>query len=385
MMRRLWHGLFALGLALVAAAPGWAHNPILVDAAVAVDGDGDGDSVDLTVSVKQAELLYALGENRSLFRDDAEITALQPRIAAFLLNGIAVSADGVAVPMTWAGIAGPGSDDPVAIHLHGKTTGLAKALNVVITLFTGAGMPGNLSIIDNVHLDAADRTARQAGTVKPGEPVMFAIPAHGTGNGAVDSGGSQGNHGGAGSFLDFVRMGFFHILPEGTDHILFVLGLFLLSPKWKPLLTQVTAFTIAHSLTLGLSLAGIFSLPSRIVEPMIAASIVVVAVENIWLQEVRPGRWMIVFAFGLVHGLGFAGALKDLHLAPGDFLRPLVGFNCGVEGGQLAVICLAAAATVWFWKKPWYRSRIVVPSSTVIAAIGLFWAIQRGLGYGIDP
>ncbi|BDI32850.1 hypothetical protein CCAX7_49010 [Capsulimonas corticalis] len=177
--------------------------------------------------------------------------------------------------------------------------------------------------------------------------------------------------------LGFVKMGFTHILPEGLDHILFVLGLFLLSTKLKPLLWQITAFTVAHSLTLGLSLYGIVRLPSSIIEPVIAASIAFVAIENICTTELKPWRPFVVFAFGLVHGMGFAGALKDLGLQKHDFLTALVGFNVGVELGQLSVVALAFLCVGWFRKRANYRRIIVVPASAIIAAIAVFWTIQR--------
>ena len=177
--------------------------------------------------------------------------------------------------------------------------------------------------------------------------------------------------------LRFVQLGFTHILPEGLDHILFVVGLFFFSTLLRPLLFQVTAFTIAHSLTLGLSLLGVVTLPSHIVEPLIALSISVVAIENIFFRKMRPSRFLVVFAFGLIHGLGFAGVLKGLGLPEGQFLKVLVSFNIGVELGQLAVIALASALTVWMWKKPWYFRRVVVPVSALIAAVGFFWFIQR--------
>jgi hypothetical protein len=175
----------------------------------------------------------------------------------------------------------------------------------------------------------------------------------------------------------FLWLGFTHILPEGTDHILFVLGLFFFSVLLRPLFIQVTAFTIAHSITLGLSLLGVFSLPSRVVEPLIALSIVVVAVENIFFRKLRPSRFLIVFGFGLIHGLGFAGVLKTLGLPEGQFFKVLISFNVGVELGQLTVIAAASALTMWMWKKPWYHKRVVIPASSLIAAVGLFWFIQR--------
>jgi hydrogenase/urease accessory protein HupE len=180
--------------------------------------------------------------------------------------------------------------------------------------------------------------------------------------------------------LDYTVLGFTHILPKGLDHILFVLGIFLLSARWRPLLYQVTAFTVAHSITLALSLYGIVSLPPSVVEPLIALSIVYVAVENILVSGLRPWRVWVVFAFGLLHGLGFAGVLTELGLPEGEFVPALVAFNVGVELGQLAVILLALAAVGWCRNRPWYRSRVVIPASLVIAATGAWWTVERVLG-----
>ena len=182
-------------------------------------------------------------------------------------------------------------------------------------------------------------------------------------------------------FSDYTVLGYTHILPKGLDHILFVLGIFLLSAHWRPLLYQVTAFTVAHSITLGLSLYGLISLPASVVEPLIALSIVYVAVENIVSGELKPWRVWIVFGFGLLHGLGFAGVLKELGLPAGEFLPALIAFNVGVELGQLTVIG-AALLTVGFWfsRRPWYRNRVVVPASALIALVGAYWTIARVLG-----
>ncbi|HYU32682.1 MAG TPA: HupE/UreJ family protein [Thermoanaerobaculia bacterium] len=175
----------------------------------------------------------------------------------------------------------------------------------------------------------------------------------------------------------YLRLGFTHILPKGLDHILFVLGLFLLSRRVKPLLLQVTSFTIAHTVTLALSIYGVFSLPASIVEPLIALSIVFVAVENVFTSELRPSRVALVFAFGLLHGLGFAGVLSQLGLPRAEFLPALLSFNVGVEAGQLAVISLALLAVGLFRQRSWYRSAVVVPASLLIAAVGLYWSVQR--------
>jgi len=180
---------------------------------------------------------------------------------------------------------------------------------------------------------------------------------------------------------EYMVLGFTHILPLGLDHILFVLGIFLLSLHVKPLLLQVTAFTVAHTITLALSLYGFIALPASIVEPLIALSIVYVAVENIVTSELKPWRVYVVFGFGLLHGMGFAGVLTDLGLPPNEFVTALIAFNVGVELGQLAVIGSAFLAVgFWFRNKPWYRQRIVIPGSLGIAAMGAWWTMQRVFG-----
>ncbi len=176
----------------------------------------------------------------------------------------------------------------------------------------------------------------------------------------------------------YLKLGYTHILPLGLDHILFVLGLFLLSNNIRQLLSQVTAFTIAHSITLGLAMYEIVSIPSFIIEPVIALSIVFIAVENVITKKLRPWRILVVFAFGLVHGMGFAGALKELGLPKSQFLTALLTFNVGVELGQLSVIAIAfLICGLWFRRKEWYRQRIVIPASLMITAIAAYWTIER--------
>jgi len=179
----------------------------------------------------------------------------------------------------------------------------------------------------------------------------------------------------------YLGLGFTHILPKGTDHILFVLGIFLLSIHLRPILLQVTAFTVAHTITLALTIYGVVSLSPRIVEPLIALSIVYVAVENVVTPRLTPWRVALVFGFGLLHGMGFAGVLSQLGLPRTEFLPALLCFNAGVELGQLTVIAIAFLLIgLPFRNRPWYRRRIVVPGSIAIAAVGLFWFVQRILG-----
>ena len=178
--------------------------------------------------------------------------------------------------------------------------------------------------------------------------------------------------------LTYFSLGFTHILPNGLDHILFVLGIFLFSRRLKHVLWQVSAFTIAHSITLGLTLYGVVSLSPSIVEPMIALSIVYVAVENLFTTELKPWRIGFVFAFGLLHGMGFAGVLRELGLPRSEFLTGLIAFNAGVEGGQLAVIGTASLLVAhWSSNRRVYRRLVVVPGSATIALTGLYWTIVR--------
>ena len=176
----------------------------------------------------------------------------------------------------------------------------------------------------------------------------------------------------------YLQLGYTHILPLGVDHILFVLSLFLLNPKLKPILWQATAFTVAHTNTLGLAMYGVIKPPANIVEPVIALSIMYVALENIFSSKLRASRIGIVFLFGLIHGMGFASALTSLGLPKNAYLESLLMFNLGVELGQVTVIVAAFLLLgLPFGKKPYYRKRIVMPISIIIAAIAAYWTVER--------
>jgi len=176
----------------------------------------------------------------------------------------------------------------------------------------------------------------------------------------------------------YMKIGFQHIIPYGFDHILFVLGLFFLNPNLKSVIMQTTVFTVAHSITLGLSMFGLINPDTSVIEPIIALSILFVAIENIFTNQLKWWRLIIVFTFGLIHGCGFASALTDVGLPESSYLSALLMFNLGVEAGQLAVIILAwALIAKWFQTRVWYRERIVIPVSGLIGCIALYWTIER--------
>ncbi len=178
--------------------------------------------------------------------------------------------------------------------------------------------------------------------------------------------------------LIYLKLGYTHILPLGLDHILFVLCLFFLSPNLKTILWQATAFTITHSITLALAAYGVFSPPASVVEPIIAISILFVALENTFISKLKPSRIFIIALFGLIHGMGFASVLTDIGLPKQEYLTGLIMFNVGVEFGQITIILLAwFCIAYWFRKKIWYRKVIVIPTSILIACIAFYWTIER--------
>ena len=276
-----------------------------------------------------------------------------------------------------------GDPQPFAVDFPDYGTPLATEAEIPTVLglnarLTGAIPDGAADVgffasraFGEVHLTVNDpaRGLEVRSILEPGarsEPLELAGPVEPPGPGAVAR--------------LYLWLGFVHIVPEGADHILFVLGLFLLSARLRPLVWQVTAFTVAHAVTLTLAALGYVSLPAGLVESLIALSIAYVGIENVLVDRLTRWRPAVVFGFGLLHGLGFAGVLGELGLPEQERLLALVTFNAGIELGQLVVILGAALTFGWFRSKPWYRARLAVPASLVIALVGLAWAVERALG-----
>jgi hydrogenase/urease accessory protein HupE len=175
--------------------------------------------------------------------------------------------------------------------------------------------------------------------------------------------------------LPLFRLGIEHILT-GYDHLLFLLGLILVGGRLGPLLVVVTAFTLAHSLTLGLAALGAWAPSPGFVEPAIALSIAYVGVEN-WFVRDASRRWLITFPFGLVHGFGFAGALQEISLPASQVPVALAAFNVGVEAGQVAVLAAVLPGILWLSRRRWFADRGMKAASAAIAAAGLFWFVTR--------
>lgn len=177
---------------------------------------------------------------------------------------------------------------------------------------------------------------------------------------------------------DYITAGFDHIIPKGLDHILFILGIFLLSTRLKPLALQATMFTLAHSITLSLSIFNVISLPASIVEPLIALSIAYIGIENIFAHKLKTSRLALVFIFGLLHGMGFASVLAEFGLPGSSYATALISFNLGVELAQLAILvggyfCI----TYWFKNKEDFHNYVTLPGSVMIGLTGLYWTWDR--------
>jgi hypothetical protein len=332
-------GVFALDLRLNAEA---------FVAGIDLDGMADTNDSDLS---DQYDALRVLDP-------DAFVPQLESFMRAWLPR-VQVEANGP-VPLTLQSVEVPPVENPE----------LPRASNVIVS---GPLPDGARALTFSWPAGAGDMVLRQMGVEEPytgyleGGQVSDPIPLAG-----------GGQRGGWQTFVDYIPVGFDHILPKGLDHILFVLGLFFLSTRLRPLIWQVSAFTLAHTVTLALGALGVVTIPGSIVEPLIAASIVYVAVENIFARGLNPWRPAVIFGFGLLHGLGFASVLGEFGLPSGQFVPALIGFNIGVELGQLTVIALAFLAVgYWFGQKDWYRARISVPASVSIAAVGAYWFIER--------
>ena len=180
------------------------------------------------------------------------------------------------------------------------------------------------------------------------------------------------------NFFNYLILGYEHILPKGLDHILFVLALFLLSSNFKTLILQISIFTIAHTITLFLGVFNVIKISSHIVEPIIALSIAYVGIENLFKNKLSKSRTIIVFLFGLLHGLGFAGVLNDIGVVKELFVSSLISFNIGVELGQISVIALAYLfIKLPFYKMHWYSRKVTKPISLLISIVGLYWFFER--------
>lgn len=359
------------------SAPGLAHEirPAIAD--LSFNGEG---GYAIAISLNLEALIAEIGpqhqdtsdsgnatEYDSLRRlSPADLGAAFDKFGPRFLAGIALNADGARLEPTVQAIAIPPLGD----------TDLARISEMVLSGALPAGAKALTWAWDRGFGAIVIRVSRTSESPSADESLYSAYLQEGAESDPVAIVGAP-RKGALEVFGEYLTIGFSHIVPKGLDHILFVVGLFLLSARLRSLLWQITSFTVAHSVTLALGVFEIVRISPSIVEPLIAASIVYVCVENVISDKLQLWRPAVVFGFGLLHGLGFAGVLAEIGLQPGHIAAGLVAFNGGVELGQLAVVAGCFLGVGWFRRKAFYRSAITIPASGLIAIVGAYWFVER--------
>ena len=344
----------------------FAHEtqPAVMDAAIA-------EAATLTLSLNAEAVLAGIDLSEYADTDDAPEAAAYDALRALSADELAetLAAEGIGDILLTEGL-GPLSLDAVEVVPEANAELPRETIVTLSAPVTGAVRVGPAARFGQMILRQEDETAF-SGLLTPGELSPALEPGSAEGIGAT--------------LVRYVGQGFIHVIPDGVDHILFVLGLFFFSLALRPLLIQVTAFTVGHIITLALAVTGLVSAPGSVVEPLIALSIAYVAIENIVRPKLGWWRPLIVFAFGLLHGLGFASVFGEIG-GGGSLVARLVGFMVGLEIGHLTVIAVAFVLLgLPFGRQPWYRRYIAVPASVIIAAFGLATFLDRAFGVPFGP
>lgn len=342
-------GVALIALVLVGAGDAQAHQQGVSYSDIEV---GDGRvRYDLVLSIHDLPADVDVDGDGAL--TDDEVLHQYPQLRRIFERALVVEAGGAACPLQLQDFSIE-PNESIVFRLRGPCSA-ATPVRVVVRLLM-------LTTVDGYNL-----VKIRAGSVF--EEHIFT---------RVASEVTIGSAAGLGStFRRFFVLGVEHI-ATGYDHILFLLALLLVGGGLRSLVAIVTAFTVAHSVTLSLAVLDVVQLPVRLVESAIALSIVWVALENLCIDQAR-GRWRISFAFGLMHGFGFASILRGMHLAREGLIASLLAFNLGVEAGQLAVVLLSYPLVVLIQRSP-HRRLLVGIASGAILVLALFWFMQRAFG-----
>ncbi len=357
-----WRRAFASVLVFACAFQSSAHDPGL--STLKLQHEGEQIRAVLIFSTKDLETVIQLDENSDGTISTGELFAAKNVLEKMAADFLTVSLDGKPLALlekTWT------QDENANFQFDLNFSGSAGSVLKVVSKFIEILPPGHRQFVSFQEgsgpamtedlLDAANNIFTV--NLSPAETPVAAKKTT--------------------SFSEFFLLGVRHILT-GYDHLLFLFALLIVCESFGSVVKIVTCFTLAHSLTLALATLNIVQIPSRIIEPMIAASIVYVGLENIFRHGRPKGRWLLTFAFGLVHGFGFASALREMEIAKaGSVLVPLVSFNLGVEVGQIAVAAIILPVIWRLKKEPAFTPRWVPACSALVAAAGAFWFIQRVL------
>ena len=334
----------------------YAHDPGLSAAALRLTDDRM--VAHLTLARRELETLVPIDADHDGAVTTEEFTAARPPLQALAHHLLAISSAGQAGSAQITAIELDQSD---ALHFwlqFPSLTGAQVQVTVPIMAQLARGHRQYVSV-----RDAQDQLVTER--ILAAEQGSFTLPR------------TQVTASPSPSFGQFLFLGVEHILT-GYDHLLFLFGLLIMGGSWRSTVRIITSFTVAHSLTLALATFNVVYLPSRIVEPLIAASIIYIGLENLWRQDLQQ-RWLLTFGFGLIHGLGFASVLRDLGLGESGTVLPLLAFNSGVELGQMA-IALLVLPVVWHWqRRPHFFPRLATACSVVVMLVGTYWLCTRTL------
>jgi hydrogenase/urease accessory protein HupE len=367
----LQRGLRLLGLALVLAlflglcvgASAQAHDPFEITTDAHVSGDALGVHTTLSLSTAGHACLDGADAERRL--EPADFERYRSRFEACARDYYRISSGPEALPLRTASVLLSAEADVEMRSVYARPTQSPL-------VFDALGLKRLVPRAGVVLTVTGVRTFLGQKVLRPDDSVLelpITEEAEALGTPPLPS------------FGRYLVLGVEHIL-SGLDHLLFLCGLLLVCRRVRSVAAIVTCFTLAHSITLALAALNLVCLSPRIVEPLIAATIVLVGIENVWRRSEPEGLWWgrcaVAFGFGLIHGLGFAAALQELGLGTHgtSVVGPLVAFNLGVEIGQLSVAALLLAV-LWNLPRAGRWQQLPRLASLGIAGIGLFWLVQR--------
>ncbi len=359
---RLWPAVAcAVLFAAFGARPLQAHDPFQSWATAHVASDGV--RIEITLSPYNAEMMLENGASLPPITPE-NFTTFQTRLKGLGGKLYEITAGGVVLPVRTTEVTlTEESDINFRMEFPAIGSGPARFRAVFLDQMTD-------EYISTLFVEDANGKSLGWDELNKERPNLdVIIPADGE-TAKPPSSGSL--------FMKFLQMGVRHILT-GYDHLLFLCGLLVACRRFRTMAVIITCFTLAHSITLGLAALDVIVLSPRIVEPMIAASIVFVGVENLVRRDEPKGRWLLTFGFGLIHGFGFAGALKEVGLGSGglSLLVPLFSFNLGVEAGQLSVVAVVLPLLLKLRKFPAFTRYGVPAISVVVVILGGYWLLQR--------
>ena len=359
-----------VGLALSVVFPASAHNSSKGISAIKFKLLPDKIEVQAAISFSDVDLLYKLDKNADDSIASEEIVAVLKQLESFPVNEIESSVDGFTGKPLDIKATLQESNFEVHWNYTGALTSTLKMRSPVMRKLT----PDHQQFV--TVTDAADQTVIEKILKVDDTDFQYTLPtAAAKAETTANTSTSKWQ-----IFKSFLVTGIEHILYDEntkvTDHILFLLALLVICERFRDIVKIITSFTIAHSLTLALATLELVPTPKRIIEPLIAATIVYVGIENLLKLKTLRWRWIVTFLFGLIHGFGFASSLKE-QIGQGSLIVPLISFNLGVEFGQ---ILIAAIVLPLFWqvkKIPSVGPRWVPICSCGVVIAGTWWLLQR--------